>query len=151
MFRIKPSFWSFLLIKNSILKNIPIAFGTSILTITIYDVVIEKSYLLQELIFNLSLALMFIALGLIPARKEFLQLVSVYETGIETSGVIVDLFVKWWGGYVTYEYPYMDKKLRSTERINRTWKTKTLQIGQKVWLYINKQKPEQAFIRDLYL
>ncbi|MBI5935160.1 MAG: hypothetical protein HY867_15780 [Chloroflexi bacterium] len=146
-----PSFWNFLFVRNSILNNMSFALGISIVTITIYGVALQESFFVQELIYNLAFGLMFIALGFIPARKEFLQLTSVYETGIETSGVIVDLFVKWWGGYVTYEYSFMDKKIRSTERINRTWKTKTLQIGQKVWLYVNKQKPEQAFIRDLYL
>jgi len=146
-----PSFWIFLFVRNSILKNISLALGISIVASTIQTVTIQKSYLIQELLFNLTFGLMFIALGLIPAIKEFLQLTSVYETGIETSGVIVDLFIKWWGGYVTYEYLYEDKKLRSTERISLSWKTKILQIGQKVWLYVNKQKPEQAFIRDLYL
>ena len=150
MFRVKPSFLNFLFIRNSTFRNISIGVGISWVVIFLYDLLSGELFSVKEMINYLLFGMVLVGAGLFSARKEYAELVSVYETGIETSGVIVDMFVKWWGGYVTYEYPYMDKKIRSTERLNRTWKTKPLQTGQKVWLYVNKQKPEQAFIRDLY-
>jgi hypothetical protein len=92
-----------------------------------------------------------IGIRLLFEWKKFQELTSIFKSGSETFGNVIDVYFSRGSGYITYEYEYQQKQYRSTDTINQNRKTKEITIDQKVALYVNQEKPVQAFIRDLYL
>jgi hypothetical protein len=79
------------------------------------------------------------------------MILPIFMGGSEGIGQVVDVYFFRGHGYITYEYEYQQEKYRFTDKITQNNKTKELTVGQKVTLYVNQEKPTQAFIRDLYL
>ena len=156
MFRPKPSFWNFLITRKSYAKNLPFGWGVCLYFIVMERFVLSNFDLVSShstLIFFSILAVGSLLTGivLLPQWRKFNELTSIFESGTEISGGVVDIYFFQGGGYITYEYQYQQEKYRSTDSVNRNRKTKDIAVGQKVMLYVNPEKPTQAFIRDLYL
>ena len=83
--------------------------------------------------------------------RKFQILIPIFMGGSEMIGQVVDVHFSRGRGYITYEYEYQQGKYRFTDTINQNERTKEITIGQKIVLYVNQEKPAQAFIRDLYL
>ena len=157
MNRVKPSFWVFLTNKTFLsdkktllvlLSNLMI-FGSSILLLSLNS---SRIHHYLPLIILTALTL-FIALGvgLFIQRKNFRKLTSVFWSGIETNGKVVDAFFSGSRGYITVEYQHQQERYRFTDIIYSERKVKHFSLDQQVTLFINREKPSQAFIRDLYL
>jgi hypothetical protein len=82
---------------------------------------------------------------------KFQKLTPIFRNGIETVGNVVDVYFSRGSGYITCEYEYQQKKYRFTDSIIQNRKTKGIIVGQQVVLYVDQEKPSQAFIRNLYL
>ena len=155
MSRPKPSFWLFL--KNKIYEPNLILLPW-VLFMFIYAMLLFSSkqspyrpYAPLVTFSTTILCAIGIVIRLMFARKNFQEVNSTFANGAETDGEVIDVHFSRGNGYVTYEYQYQQKQYRSTDSVNQNRKTRDITVGQKVTLYINQEKPTQAFIRNLYL
>ena len=155
MSRPQPSFWIFL--KNKIYEPnlilLPWAFFIFIFAMSVFSSQPSpaRPYVPLVIFSTSTLFVIGCVIRLMFARKKFQELSSIFACGTETIGEIIDIYFSRGSGYVTYEYQYQQEKYRSTDSVNRNRKTKELNVGQKVMLYVNQEKLSQAYIRDLYL
>ena len=156
MSRVKPSFWLFLIYKSFPIKRMPLIFASS--TFFLLDFVLlyrlSSPYSLQYLI-CLSLLIPFLVLAVVfwlrNEWKKFHELFVIFQNGSETIGEVKEIETFRGQVFIRFEYEYQHEKCRSAEVVFPRRKTKNITVGQKVILYIDQQKPTQAFIRNLYL
>jgi len=145
MKRIRPSFWNILVTSNSI-----ISIGLAILFLIV--VMILGSSFTFDLGFISTTAFFIVFIFLLSSMKKQYQLLNnIFINSVEVVGEIVGLHFTLGLGYVTYKYSYDGHSFRSTDRVRHNGKAKELKLGQKIMLYVNHDRPSQAYIRDLYV
>ena len=81
-------------------------------------------------------------------RYRFIQ--GTFEDGMQTPGIIQDLDFFRDRGRIVYRYTYNGEEYVSANAIMKTRITKNLQIGQKVTVFCDREKPKKAFIYEIY-
>jgi hypothetical protein len=112
---------------------------------------ISFSFVSLTIFFSIASIIVLIGILVISQWGKFKMILPIFMGGSEGIGQVVDVYFFRGHGYITYEYEYQQEKYRFTDKITQNNKTKELTVGQKVTLYVNQEKPTQAFIRDLYL
>jgi hypothetical protein len=154
MDRGKPSFWHFLLTKNSFYANFGYGMGFAFCLIGAFGGVqrgLTSDFDREMAMIVASLGILFIAFTLLTQWRKFVEIALVFKNGTETFGRVVEVYFYRRSGYVTCEYQYQQEVIRSTDTIKQNAKTNAISLGQQVMLYVNPQKPSQAYIRDFYL
>jgi len=149
MSRFKPSFWLFLGTKFP-----PILLAELIIFISSIPISINSVKRYEFFPYYVSLivtAILAVVIRFFYEWKKFQELSSVFKNGVEVAGKIVNTKINWAAGYVEYEYQYQQGTYRCRYDSIRNKKTNKISVGQQVILYVNKENPWQAFIRDLYL
>jgi hypothetical protein len=157
MSRVKPSFWLFLNNKsaNAHILWLLLLSGPIIVSVAAWLILSGTSqivfYILLAYILALILIILFVAIEFLLQWRNFHDTIRIFSSGVETPGKVIDVHFFRSRGYITSEYEYQQEKYRSTDSIIQNQKTKSITVGQQVVVYVNQQKPTQAFIRDLYL
>jgi len=76
---------------------------------------------------------------------------SVVNDGLEVPGVICSLSFFRDRGRVEYIYTHQGQRYQSGNAINRSPLTSRLRQGDATTLVVDRNRPERAFIRDLYV
>lgn len=79
------------------------------------------------------------------------QFFKVYGDGLEANATISDITMFGGRGNVFYLYEYQGKKYSTNNTVNYDKRTKILRVGQRVIVLVDRDSPQCAFIRDLYL
>jgi hypothetical protein len=153
MLRQKPSFWNFLLTRNSHAKNLLLGLGFAFgwFTLLYYFSTSGTVPFKTGFLFSMVTSILLTTLALFPQWQQYTELASVFEKGVEIKGTIVNMYIFRGSGYISFEYQYQQQKYRSTDSVNRNRRTRDITVGQEVMLFVNPEKPTKAFIRDLYL
>ena len=148
MLKQKPSLWRVLAISIPSFRNGLLVIYFAGIVIATVGIILSDRYEI-EIKVGLVLLLFFI-LAVLYARP-YKVLNDIFVNGLETTGIIVNIYF-WLGmGYITYEYSYLGFKYRSTERIQQPAKAKELNTGQKVISVLDPKNPLLAFIHNLHL
>jgi hypothetical protein len=152
MSRVKPSFWIFLGNKSFPSNTLPLFIvGISGLS---YSIVLF-SFTMPDILpcFTVLIAILILAIG-IRLRyewKKFQELSLIFKNGVETIGEVTEVNFFRNPGYIKYKYEYRQEIYGSVDSLYKNRKTKGINVGQKVMVYVNREKPYEAFIRNLYL
>jgi hypothetical protein len=73
-----------------------------------------------------------------------------YNAGEEVTGELHKVFFHQDRGRVDYSYTYQDQKFSNSVAIHKTKITEGFKVGQSIQLVVDREKPEHAFIVDLY-
>lgn len=76
---------------------------------------------------------------------------SVFEDGMESQGTITAISFFRGRGRVNYVYNFQGQEYGSGNTINRTKYTKDLRVGQQVSIFVDRENPKRAFIKQIYL
>ena len=149
--RLKLSFWKFLNITPlSFLEHFFISMGVFLFSHASLNLVIGSGLLHEFYLVEFAIGLTLLGIGSLLLYNKFTHLTSVLETGSEITATVTDVDTKLFGGIVAFEYEFSSQKHRSTTVVSPIRKLKGFQTGQTIVLCVNPDKPEQAFIRDLY-
>lgn len=112
----------------------------------------ERSTLPKSIvIFSLLFCVFGIVIYLFPLLQKYRILLSVFKTGIEVKGEILEQYFIVSSGYITYQYNYDGQNYRCTDHVLRTRKTETLIPGQPVVLMLDRNNHKIAFVKEAYL
>ncbi len=78
-------------------------------------------------------------------------IVSVFENGEQVDGTILQANFRRERGRVTYAYVFQGQKYERVEKILKNKRTSLLYAGQKVMVILSREKPERAFLQEIYL
>lgn len=92
------------------------------------------------------LPIVFLVLGFL----RFNALKTYFSSGIDTKGLIVDVWFMKDRGRVTYSYEIGDQKFTRTNAIMKTKETKTLVKGETVDILVKHAAYKKAIIKHLY-
>ena len=76
---------------------------------------------------------------------------SVFEDGIESQGLITNIFFFRDRGRVDYSYIFQGQKYTCGNAIHKSRYTRDMIIGQQVTVFVDRNNPKRAFICELYL
>jgi hypothetical protein len=76
---------------------------------------------------------------------------QIFDKGVEAKGTISHVAFFRDRGRLEYTYFYMGQKYKSGNAVHRVKKTRDIQVGEQVVVLLDPDKPERAFIRDLYI
>ena len=99
----------------------------------------------------LLLAIGAIVLGVPYLIQRYRTLSSVFADGIEAQGTITNIFFFRGRGRVEYSYTVQGKKQTSSNAINKNSRTRGLKVGQTVIVVVDRNNPNRAFIKEIYL
>ncbi|MGE5597915.1 MAG: DUF3592 domain-containing protein [Bacteroidota bacterium] len=99
--------------------------------------------------FYVGLAALVIGVPLLVMRVRTLR--GAFSRGIETEGLITNLYFHRDRGRVEYTYEYQGRTYKRRNAINRNNRTRKLVMGTKTVVVVDPDKPERAFIKALYL
>lgn len=83
--------------------------------------------------------------------RRYRTIASTFAEGVQTSGVITGIGFFRGRGRVEYSYTFQGEKQLSSNAINRNSRTRQLRVGQKVTVLVDRDRPKQAFIQEIYL
>jgi hypothetical protein len=98
---------------------------------------------------SLVIGITFICVAVITYRVLMLR--ALFRNGQVVSGRITSVSLARDRGRVEYVYAYHNKAYESGADIHRNKQTKELKEGERVDLLVDRNHPERAFIRDLYV
>lgn len=106
--------------------------------------------------FLLIFAVICTPLGLAAFSWRYNLIVSAFKNGVEITGHITQVQTISTGKrrrdyVIDYEYQFQGKTYQYRNRIKKNNFARTLKAGQGVTLLANEQKPQAAFIKELYL
>jgi hypothetical protein len=76
---------------------------------------------------------------------------TVFEDGQQTQAVISHVSFYRDRGRIDYEYTYMGQQYKSGSMVHKIRRVTDLKIGDQITVMIDRNKPNRAFIKDLYL
>jgi len=76
---------------------------------------------------------------------------AVFEEGLQAQGTITSIHFFRGRGRVSYVYTFQGQKYSSGNAINKTKHSRNLEVGQQVTLLIDRNNPQRAFVKEIYL
>ncbi len=126
---------------------------SSAVTVAIYIVKgHERSTLPQSIvIFSLLFCVFGIVIYLFPLLQKYRILLSVFKTGVEVKGEILEQYFIVDSGYITYQYNFDGQNYRCTDHVLRTRENKALIPGKFVVVILDRDDHKIAFVKEAYL
>lgn len=90
-----------------------------------------------------------VAIGVLAWRVQVFN--TIFNDGLETPATVGNIFFFRDRGRVDYVYTYQGQKYISGNVIHKVKQTQALQIGEQVIVMVDRNHPNRAFIRDLYV
>ena len=104
-----------------------------------------------SLIVYLAIAIPCALVAFPPFFKKYGLVSSIFKSGSQIEGHIIDTHFFHGSGYITYEYSYQMRKYRASDNVHKTRVTRNFLVGQAVRVFIDSKKPQHAFLREIYL
>ena len=110
----------------------------------------------ERVIFLIITAVCCTVVGGVTFPWRYWTFTSTFQHGAEIAGVIVNIHTISTGkkrkDYILdYEYDFAGQKYQYRNRVKKNSFANNLKNGQKVMLLVNRDKPNIAFIKDIYL
>lgn len=99
----------------------------------------------------LPLAAAVTIVGIPVLVRRYRTIAATFADGVQTTGVITGIGFFRGRGRVEYSYTFQGEKQLSSNAINRNSRTRQLRVGQKVIVLVDRDRPKQAFIQEIYL
>jgi hypothetical protein len=99
--------------------------------------------------YTYTLAVLSIA-GIIAVIWRYRLFSSIFEDGQQAQATITGISFYRDRGKIAYEYTYMGQMHKSSSMVHKIKRTVQLQVDDHVVVMIDRNKPNRAFIRDLY-
>jgi len=124
-----------------------------VITAAIYIVEEDKRSALPKsiVIFSLLFCVFGIVIYLFPILQKYRILLSVFKTGIEVKGEILEQYFIVGSGYITFQYNFDGQNYRRTDHVLRTRKNKALIPGKFVVVILDRDDHKIAFVKEAYL
>ncbi len=103
----------------------------------------------SQLFVLLSTGLSLVGIPLLFWRYRLIS--AVFDDGIETQGTITGVRFFRGRGRVDYAYSFQGQKFVSGNSVNRTKSTSALRDGQQVTILMDRNDPQRAFVKEIYL
>jgi hypothetical protein len=89
--------------------------------------------------------------GLLALIWRYRLFSTVFDDGQQTQATISRVSFYRDRGRIDYEYTYMGQQYKSGNAVHKISRVTGLKIGDRVTVMIDRNKPNRAFIKDLYL
>jgi len=76
---------------------------------------------------------------------------TIFSDGMTANATISKVWFFRDRGRINYSYTYLGQNYSSGNVVMKIKKTRQIKVGDQVVVMVNRNKPKQAFIRDLYL
>jgi hypothetical protein len=100
--------------------------------------------------YTLSMAGITVA-GMLALIWRYRLFSTIFEDGQQTQATISRVSFYRDRGRIDYEYTYMGQQYKSGNAVHKIRRVTDLKIGDQVTVMIDRNKPNRAFIKDLYL
>jgi hypothetical protein len=90
-------------------------------------------------------------LGIGLAAYRCWVIIAVFERGLEAEATLTGVWFRKERGRLEFDYTFQGEKYNSSCAIMKTDQSEDLQAGETVRLVFDPQKPQNAFIIDLYV
>ena len=101
--------------------------------------------------FALALNVILTVVPMVILVRRIALIIRVLRDGTQVRGRISEIFIQRDRGRVEYVYLFGKEEYRTSVSIHRNKQTLALKKGDRVVLMVDPNRPEQAFIRDLYV
>ncbi|MGB8982186.1 MAG: DUF3592 domain-containing protein [Anaerolineales bacterium] len=102
-----------------------------------------------QLFLTLSAIVSLVAIPFLFWRYRMIS--SIFEDGIETQGTVTATRFFRGRGRIEYAYSLQGQKFVSSNAVNRTQYTRELSEGQQVTVFMDRDNPKRAFLKEVYL
>lgn len=99
----------------------------------------------------MPLAIVATGIGVPVLIQRYRTITSVFAEGERAKGEITGIGFFRGRGVVKYSYMVQGKKQLSDNAVNKNGRTRTLRVGQKVTVFVDRRDPKRAFIQEIYL
>jgi hypothetical protein len=82
---------------------------------------------------------------------RFISIISLYNSGIETTAVINEIGFFRDRGYIKYIYSLDNKKYASRITVMKNKSTEKYQIGNEVEVMVSRENPKKSLIKELFI
>jgi hypothetical protein len=90
------------------------------------------------------------ALGIVVFLWRYWTVVSLYNYGLETPATVHEIGFHRDRGRISYVYSFRGQKYVGGNRIMKTKRTKSYQMGDQVSILVDPNNPRRTLVRDLY-
>lgn len=94
-------------------------------------------------------AITILALAVIAWRVR--EILSIFDDGLEAQAVIGKVFFFRDRGQVDYSYTFQGQNYVGGNVLHKVKQTQALAAGQQVTVMVDRNNPQKAYLRDLYL
>ena len=102
--------------------------------------------------FSIAISILF----LVAIFFRYTRITSVFEDGIEVSGVITEVYIEDWkysyrdNSHIRFTYELEGEKYQSHNGTSEG-KAQSLAVGQSVTILVDRNNPKRAFVKELFL